>query len=90
MEDKYICPVCGYDNLREDPYDQNYNICPSCFTEFGNDDCMLLDKNGKVFRLHDAWKALQQRWINSGMQWCSKYTEEPEDWNPEEQLKNIL
>ena len=39
---KYQCPVCGYPDLEEEPRSKegggSYEICPSCFFEFGYDD----------------------------------------------------
>lgn len=39
---KYICPVCGFDGLKEAPYgpdkEPSYEICPNCGVEFGFDD----------------------------------------------------
>ena len=32
----YRCPVCFFDEMPDPPRD--YNICPCCGTEFGNDD----------------------------------------------------
>ena len=33
---KWTCPDCGYDSMPYPPKD--YNICPKCMVEFGNDD----------------------------------------------------
>jgi transcription elongation factor Elf1 len=41
-EPKYICPVCGFNGLKEAPYGPNqepsYEICSNCGVEFGFDD----------------------------------------------------
>lgn len=33
MKKYYICPICGYENLEEPPYDEigepSYKICPA-------------------------------------------------------------
>src|SRR6266446_4815425 len=41
------CPVCGYE--MDDP-PRDYNICPSCGTEFG-----LHDVNASISELRAAW-----------------------------------
>ena len=68
----YQCPVCGYDELTKPPED--YTICPSCGTEFGNDD---FDR---------AHKELRDIWISRHMPWFSKSTLPPKNWNPYRQL----
>jgi len=70
-----MCPVCGYDKLLEPP--QDYYICPSCGTEFGNDDTLF------------TYDQLKLNWINEGMNWFSHYTRPPLYWNPEIQLENL-
>ena len=72
---RYMCPVCGYNNLLEPPED--YMICPSCGTEFGNDDTL--------FTLDE----LRLNWIKQGMPWFSHYTHPPVYWNPSKQLSNL-
>lgn len=69
---KYICPVCGYDALEDEPAD--YNICPCCGTEFGYHD---------FGRSHGELRAL---WIARGAQWHSRYTQPPTGWSPYNQL----
>ena len=64
------CPVCFYPNLPYPPRD--YNICPCCGTEFGNDDAL---------RSHEE---LRERWILAGANWF--FGAEPEHWNPWIQL----
>ena len=71
----YTCPVCGYNRLDLPPSD--FNICPSCGTEFGYDDFEY--SIGK----------LTNRWIGSGMQWWSDSIPAPEGWNPYVQLQRI-
>lgn len=66
------CPVCLYANL---PYlPTNYNICPCCGTEFGNDD---------AFETHEE---LRWRWIDSGAQWHSHVVLPPAGWDVVSQL----
>lgn len=54
----YTCPVCGYDRLRYPP--AGYSICPSCGTEFGNDD------------FGSSYAELRRRWIAGGRKWWSQ------------------
>ncbi|WP_460042587.1 hypothetical protein [Pseudomonas sp. S2_H01] len=74
----YICPVCGYPELDEPPYDgfgcASYGICPCCGTEFGYDDSTL------------AHSALRTKWISDGMCWWGKKQLIPTDWDPVRQL----
>ena len=68
----YVCPVCGYDQLPEPA--ANFIICPSCGTEFENDD---------YFATHEE---LRSRWIASGANWWSTYQRAPRNWSAAEQL----
>lgn len=65
--DGFLCPVCGY-VLPAPPAD--FLICPSCGTEFGNDD---LDWS------HDQ---LRDAWLDKGANWWSNSQTPPADWNP--------
>ncbi len=72
----YQCPVCGYDQLVRPP--ENYSICPSCWTEFGNDDIdYTIDE-------------LRARWIRDGYPWHSRVLPRPRNWNPVLQLERVL
>jgi hypothetical protein len=65
-----ICPVCAYSEM---PYPAaDYNICPSCGTEFGNDDILLS---------HDELRA---QWLAGGAHWF--FGNPPAGWNPYLQL----
>jgi hypothetical protein len=68
---KYLCPVCGYE--MDDP-PQDYNICPSCGTEFGYHD------SGRTY------EELRRIWLNSGAPWWSPVDKKPLGWNPYKQL----
>ena len=69
---KYLfCPVCGYE--MDDP-PQDYNICPSCGTEFSYHD------SGRTY------EELRQIWLNSGAPWWSPVDKKPLGWSPK--LKN--
>lgn len=68
----YRCPVCFFDKM---PYPANdYNICPCCGTEFGNDD------------VDYTLEELRESWIENDCPWF--YEEPPEGWNPYLQLVN--
>ena len=71
----YLCPVCGFDGMIDPPKD--FNICPCCGTEFGYEDHILT--HGE----------LRDMWIEEGCKWFSDYTTPPENWNPQDQLKNV-
>ena len=72
---KYTCPVCGYG--MEDP-PKDYNICPSCGTEFG-----LHDVNSSI-------SALRHAWLSSGAMWWSPADAQPTGWDPYAQLENLI
>lgn len=78
------CPVCGYNQLYEPPYDESGvpsdEICPSCGFHFGYDD----DEVGAI-----AFELWRVKWIQDGMVWFSKGRKPPLDWDPEKQLKNL-
>lgn len=71
----YLCPVCGYDKLRQPA--TNHMICPCCGIHFDYDDYAVS---------HDQ---LRQEWLDKGASWFSRKTTKPEGWNSEEQLKNL-
>jgi hypothetical protein len=78
----YICPVCGYDKLEEEPYDEDENpsceICLCCGFEFGFDD-----GSEKM-----NFEQYRKKWINEGAKWFDLETK-PKDWDLKKQLKNI-
>lgn len=64
----YPCPVCGYGQMTEPP--ENYNICPSCGTEFGYHD------------LSKSHRDLRNKWLADGAKWFSFATPQPDIyWN---------
>lgn len=71
---KYLCPVCGYP--MDDP-PSDYNICPSCGTEFGYHDSGT------------SHEELRRQWVNSGAEWWSPVDQPPERWDPYEQLQAL-
>lgn len=68
----YTCPVCGYPDLSDPP--QDFEICPSCGTEFGYHD---------IRRSH---KELRRKWIARGAHWQSEVIPRPDEWNALAQL----
>lgn len=82
----YVCPVCGYPDLTEQPRSDSeggggsYEICWSCGFEFGVTD----DDLGYSF---EEWRRL---WVERGMPWDSaSLRPPPEAWDPEEQLRRL-
>jgi hypothetical protein len=71
---KYMCPVCGY-HMEDPPRD--YNICPSCGTEFGS---------AAASRGYDVLRA---EWLRTGPRWWSLSEPAPANWNPFEQVARI-
>ena len=63
----YRCPVCAYPALPDPPRD--FEICPSCGTEFGYHDAR---------RTH---KELRNMWIKNGLHWHSRSVPKPIGWN---------
>ena len=77
---KYICPVCGYPELKRDPhYIASFEICPSCNFQFRVDD----DDKGFTYA---QWR---KEWIEAEMRWNEGNSKPPEGWNPVEQLENL-
>jgi len=72
-----MCPVCGY--CMDEPPD-NYNICPSCGTEFG-----LHDVNNSIAELQAAWLGSGP----NGPVWWSKFDAPPVNWNPLKQFERV-
>jgi hypothetical protein len=71
----HLCPVCGYP--MEDPA-SDFNICPSCGTEFG-----LHDENSSIDNLRAVW-------VEGGYPWHSTVDQVPENWNAVQQLSRLL
>lgn len=73
---KYICPVCGYDNLDEEPYEDDripsHNVCDCCGCKFGCDD----NEN------------YRRKWIEYGGKWFIPELK-PKDWDMKIQLQNL-
>jgi hypothetical protein len=79
MSEKHICPVCGFDGLKESPYgkggEPSYEVCPCCGFEFG----FNRDENYRLFR---------QKWIENGANWFIA-DKKPKRWDLRRQLENI-
>jgi hypothetical protein len=75
----FICPVCGYDKLEENPLDDTHEICPCCSIQFGYNDA---GPNGKRY----YHLKLRQIWVNKYMPWWSKSRLPPDNWSPGKQL----
>lgn len=75
MVNEKLCTVCGYE-MEDGPRD--YNICPSCGTEFG------------VHDVNSTIDDLRELWLRSGPRWCSTVVAQPENWKPIMQLAELL
>lgn len=77
----YRCPVCGFDELDEPPYDEygdaSFDICPCCGVEFGYHDATTTHAQ------------LRDNWIKNGCPWTSTVDTPPADWNPYDQLQRL-
>ena len=83
---QYKCPVCNFKGLYEPAYDEREigsdDICPCCGFQFGLDDFGYSCKQ----EAHEVWR---KKWINDGCNWKYSKTNQPTDWDPKEQLKEI-
>lgn len=68
----FRCPVCAYPRLPEPPF--NFSICPSCGTEFENDD------------YDQTHEELRRAWLAKGAPWFSPVRHPPAGWNAIAQL----
>ncbi|MFZ0819872.1 MAG: hypothetical protein WAM91_07370 [Candidatus Acidiferrales bacterium] len=57
---------------------RDYNICPSCGTEFG-----VSDVNATVDNL-------RANWLRSGPSWWSPTDPQPQNWNPLKQIGRLV
>ncbi|MFC4942118.1 hypothetical protein [Pseudonocardia sp. GCM10023141] len=84
LPDTFMCPICGYPGLYGPAYSPrthlgSYEICPSCWFEYGVTD----DDKGFT---HQQWRA---GWIADGMPWRSPVDAQPPGWDPREQLRRL-
>src|ERR1035438_8390495 len=70
-----LCTVCGY---AMDDQPEDYNICPSCGTEFGVND------------VNSSIEDLRELWLESGPAWWSPTDPIPQGWDPVGQLQRLL
>lgn len=82
---KYICPVCGYDDLEQSPYNHekwgSFEICICCNFEFGVDEFDNLKKPYTMLTKDDfkeIHRDYRANWIQNG---CKVYHPEfyPDD-----------
>jgi len=80
--EKYICPICGYDELEKIPYYggdcPSYEICECCGFEYGFDD----GSEGHTFTTY------RRKWILEGAEWFVSNSKS-NNWDLEKQLANI-
>jgi len=69
-----LCLVCGYE--MDDP-PRDYNVCPSCGTEYGVNDA------------NASYEELRTAWLKTGPVWWSKTDPQPDNWSPSRQLANL-
>ena len=79
---KYICPVCGYNELDQPAWDTttgvpSFNIYPSCGCELGYHDATT---RAKLIYLRN--------WVQQGTSWFRPEIK-PSGWNLKEQLARI-
>lgn len=82
--EKYICAVCGYDQLDEPQWKgdaPSYEICPCCFFQAGFDD------DGASYPV--TVEEYRKNWLRHKGTWANFLTRRPENWDLREQLKNI-
>jgi hypothetical protein len=56
---------------------RDYNICPSCGTEYGVND------------VNSSYEELRKAWLKTGPTWWSKTDPKPDNWSPSRQLANL-
>jgi hypothetical protein len=73
LSKKYICPICGYDKLKEDPYCNGVlascEICPCCGFEFGVTYFNELDEEIGIHSEEQAITYYRKMWILTGALW---------------------
>ncbi|MFC1645955.1 hypothetical protein ACFL2Y_02120 [Candidatus Omnitrophota bacterium] len=86
MKDRHICHVCGFDGLKEPPYNKanepSYEICPCCGFEFGFDSQQSKNKE-------EDYKSYRDEWFKNGAKWFILQAK-PKDWQLYKQLENII
>ena len=86
MSEKFICPVCGFKGLEENPYanskEPSFEICACCGYEFGFDDSS--DTSAEK-----SYQTYREKWIKEGANWLLPQFM-PSDWQLNKQLENII
>ncbi|MGG4183556.1 hypothetical protein ABEW24_09295 [Paenibacillus jamilae] len=82
---KFICAVCGYNELNYPQWDKHgfptHEICNCCGFESGfDDDAKDIPESIEEYRI---------RWLSEGANWFSSSKTKPLDWNLAIQLKRI-
>ena len=77
----HTCPVCGYTELKDMPWEDkgntpSFTICDCCGVEFGYEDATI-----------EGMLNYRKQWIASGGKWFNE-AKRPENWDMNEQLKN--
>ena len=88
MSEVRLCPVCGFADLFDVPWENGVpsdEICPSCGTHFGYDDVA----GGDAGRREHVWRELRQRWRDGGCHWFSVGRPAPPGWDPHAQLDAV-
>ncbi len=82
MSKKYLCPVCGLNELKEEPFNKknvpSYEICSCCGFEFGFNG----ENNKKCFSEY------RNRWIAEGFTWFMVDLK-PKNWDYRKQIENL-
>lgn len=80
---RYVCPVCGFNELFNPAYDSkgfgSLEICPCCGFQFNVTDT----KHGWSFT---DWRA---QWISKGMPWVSTTVKPPRRWSAKNQMGRL-
>jgi len=92
MNKKELCPVCGYNvlkNLGVYPWNDNISsleICSSCGIQFGYEDVA----GGDLEKREGIYNDWRKKWVENGMNWWGDRKNKPRDWDPEKQLNALL
>jgi len=84
---RYVCPVCGFDELTEPPWrgeSSSLEICPCCGIQFGYQDAAGGDEAGRE-RIHAEWR---RRWLTDGTPWHGVQPP-PTGWDAVTQLRRM-
>lgn len=82
MSKTFMCPVCGFEGLKEPPFtkdnDPSFEVCSCCGFEFGFDGDNSLD----------CFTTYRKHWISEGTPWFNPKLK-PKDWDYKKQLENV-